>query len=365
MRPTDLRRLAILAEGQFGSPTTARPPTASSATGAMTSSPSSIRRRPAGTSTSSCRAATSRSWRRLDEALALPSPPDALLIGIAPTGGKLPDAWRATILEAIAAGLDVLSGLHTFLGDDPEFARPRRPTAPTIVDYRRPPERMETAVGRRHGPGKRVILTVGDRLRDRQDVGRARAAPGGAGGRRSGGLRADRPDRHDDRGLGRRGRPAHQRLRPGHRRVAGRGGRGARRLGHRRGPGLARPPGLLVGDAGAHPRRDAAGDGHGPQARAGRARLRPPARGVVPDRAAARVHRPARAGRRAGRALEGRGGRAQHLAATATTTRPAGSSRRSRPRPGCPTDDPFRFGADRLWPAVRAARGRAAVGRRG
>ena len=31
----------------------------------------------------------------------------------------------------------------------------------SIVDYRRPPERMETAVGRRHGPGKRVILTVG------------------------------------------------------------------------------------------------------------------------------------------------------------------------------------------------------------
>ncbi len=57
-----------------------------------------------------------------------------------------------------------------------------------------------------------------------------------------------------------------QRLRPGHRRVARRGGRGPRRLGHRRGPGLARSPGLLVGDAGAHPRRDAAGDGHGPQA---------------------------------------------------------------------------------------------------
>ncbi len=96
----------------------------------------------------------------LGEALALPEPPDALLIGIAPTGGKLPSEWRATILAAIAAGLDVLSGLHTFIGDDPEFAAAAAARGTAIVDYRRPPERMETAVGRRHAPGKRVILTV-------------------------------------------------------------------------------------------------------------------------------------------------------------------------------------------------------------
>jgi uncharacterized NAD-dependent epimerase/dehydratase family protein len=97
----------------------------------------------------------------LDEALALPERPTALLIGIAPTGGKLPDSWRATILAAIRAGLDVLSGLHTFIGDDPEFAAAARERGVAIVDYRRPPTRMETAVGRPHLPGKRVILTVG------------------------------------------------------------------------------------------------------------------------------------------------------------------------------------------------------------
>ncbi|HET9614190.1 MAG TPA: DUF1611 domain-containing protein [Candidatus Limnocylindrales bacterium] len=97
----------------------------------------------------------------LEEALAGARRPDTLLIGIAPTGGRLPAAWRATILEAIAAGLDVHSGLHTFLGDDPELAAAAAAAGTTIVDFRRPPERMETAVGRRHGPGKRVILTVG------------------------------------------------------------------------------------------------------------------------------------------------------------------------------------------------------------
>ena len=97
----------------------------------------------------------------LDEALTRDPRPDTLLIGIAPTGGKLPDSWRSTILAAIEAGLDVHSGLHTFLGDDPEFAAAAAAAASSLVDYRRPPERMETSVGRRHGAGKRVILTVG------------------------------------------------------------------------------------------------------------------------------------------------------------------------------------------------------------
>jgi uncharacterized NAD-dependent epimerase/dehydratase family protein len=87
--------------------------------------------------------------------------PMALLIGIAPTGGKLPAAWRRAILDSIGAGLDILSGLHTFIGDDPEFAAAARAAGVEIVDYRRPPSREETAVGRAHGPGKHVILTVG------------------------------------------------------------------------------------------------------------------------------------------------------------------------------------------------------------
>ena len=97
----------------------------------------------------------------LAEALSGRTRPDGLLIGIAPTGGKLPTSWRAMILEAIDAGLDIHSGLHQFLGDDPEFAAAAQRTGSRLIDYRRPPDRMETTVGRRHEPGKRVILTVG------------------------------------------------------------------------------------------------------------------------------------------------------------------------------------------------------------
>ncbi len=97
----------------------------------------------------------------LNEALGFLPRANGLLIGIAPTGGRLPDDWRVVILAAIRSGLDIHSGLHTFLGDDPEFADAARSSGVRLIDYRRPPDRFETAVGRRHAPGKRVILTVG------------------------------------------------------------------------------------------------------------------------------------------------------------------------------------------------------------
>ena len=146
----------------------------------------------------------------LSDALGFLPRANGLLIGIAPTGGKLPDSWRQLILAAIRSGLDIHSGLHTFLGDDPEFAEAARSAGVRLIDYRRPPERMETAVGRRHAPGKRVILTVGtDCAIGKMSVALElrRAA---AGGRPVHVVRGDRPDRDDDRGLGRRRRPGHR-----------------------------------------------------------------------------------------------------------------------------------------------------------
>jgi uncharacterized NAD-dependent epimerase/dehydratase family protein len=160
VRPADLRRLVILAEGAFG------PHDGKTGYGVIRYGRDDVV-----AVVDSTKAGQNVSTylpghdipivATLIEVLALPNPPDALLIGIAPTGGRLPETWRTVILEAIGAGLDVLSGLHTFLGDDPEFAAAAAARGTTIVDYRRPPERMETSVGRRHGMGKRVILTVG------------------------------------------------------------------------------------------------------------------------------------------------------------------------------------------------------------
>jgi uncharacterized NAD-dependent epimerase/dehydratase family protein len=61
---------------------------------------------------------------------------NALLIGIAPPGGKIPPPWRAIILEAISRGLGVVSGLHELLRDDPEFVQAARRHGVELVDVR-------------------------------------------------------------------------------------------------------------------------------------------------------------------------------------------------------------------------------------
>lgn len=62
---------------------------------------------------------------------------DALYIGIAPPGGKLPAQWREIILEALRRNLDVVSGLHDFLTDDEEYLRVANQVDCRLFDVRR------------------------------------------------------------------------------------------------------------------------------------------------------------------------------------------------------------------------------------
>ena len=87
--------------------------------------------------------------------------PTALLIGIAPQGGKLPPAWRAVILDAIERGLDVWSGLHTFLGDEPDLAAAARRKGVAIHDLRKAPDGLPVATGKARQVDATIILTVG------------------------------------------------------------------------------------------------------------------------------------------------------------------------------------------------------------
>lgn len=74
---------------------------------------------------------------KLDEA------PEAntLMLGIAPAGGGMPGSWRRIILEAIDRGMDVVSGLHDFLSNDPEFNRAAMAKGVQLIDVRKNKER--------------------------------------------------------------------------------------------------------------------------------------------------------------------------------------------------------------------------------
>jgi len=69
--------------------------------------------------------------------------PDAntLLIGIAPAGGRFPNAWRLIIIEAIERGLNIVSGLHDFLSDDAQLSRVAKVNRVTLTDVRKNDQR--------------------------------------------------------------------------------------------------------------------------------------------------------------------------------------------------------------------------------
>ena len=87
--------------------------------------------------------------------------PTALLIGIAPRGGRLPDEWRGWIATAIDHGLDIWSGLHTLIGDDPELSARAAAKGVRLFDLRRPPDGLPVSNGRARLVDALVVLTVG------------------------------------------------------------------------------------------------------------------------------------------------------------------------------------------------------------
>ncbi len=95
----------------------------------------------------------------MKEGLALGA--NSVLIGIAPQGGRLPAEWREWLREALESGCDIVSGLHTRIGDDPMLAEAARTHGRTISDVRKPPEDLPVASGLAKDVDALVVLTVG------------------------------------------------------------------------------------------------------------------------------------------------------------------------------------------------------------
>jgi uncharacterized NAD-dependent epimerase/dehydratase family protein len=86
---------------------------------------------------------------------------DALLIGIAPIGGGFDESWRPDVEGALERGCDVISGLHYFLEDDPEFGRLAEENDCELWDVRRPDEDLTVSQGVAKEVDAEVVLTVG------------------------------------------------------------------------------------------------------------------------------------------------------------------------------------------------------------
>ena len=82
-----------------------------------------------------------------------------LVIGVVNPGGVFPDHWTQTVVAALAAGLDVASGLHMPLSAVPAIAHEADRFGRSLYDVRLSTQRFGTGSGQKRS-GKR-LLTVG------------------------------------------------------------------------------------------------------------------------------------------------------------------------------------------------------------
>lgn len=83
----------------------------------------------------------------------------AVVIGVAHPGGALHESWIAPLVGAMAAGLDVVSGMHGRLSDIAPLAAAAKQYGRTLHDVRVPPAGITVGTGEKR-TGKR-LLTVG------------------------------------------------------------------------------------------------------------------------------------------------------------------------------------------------------------
>jgi len=85
----------------------------------------------------------------------------SLIIGVAPVGGALLPEWNQTLVEAMEAGMDIVSGMHMPLASVPELAAAAQRTGRKLIDIRRPPPGIPAASGRKRS-GMRLAMVGTD-----------------------------------------------------------------------------------------------------------------------------------------------------------------------------------------------------------
>src|SRR5881628_1420317 len=80
----------------------------------------------------------------------------ALLIGVATPGGLIPSHWVRTMIEALGAGLDIVSGMHAKLSEVPGLADAALRAGRQLIDLRVPPSNLPVGTGRPRS-GRRLL----------------------------------------------------------------------------------------------------------------------------------------------------------------------------------------------------------------
>ncbi len=91
---------------------------------------------------------------------ALTHQPNVLAIGIAPSGGKLPDPWFQDLKQSVAAGLSLVNALHTPLAQHPDLLPNLKPEQ-WIWDVRQEPPGLTVGTGKAMQLPCKRILAVG------------------------------------------------------------------------------------------------------------------------------------------------------------------------------------------------------------
>ncbi|HEU5207467.1 MAG TPA: DUF1611 domain-containing protein [Gaiellaceae bacterium] len=92
---------------------------------------------------------------------AVPYAPTVAVVGVATQGGRFPPAWRELLKDSIAAGLDVESGLHEFISEDPELTELAHASGVELRDLRKPPAGLNVPTGANLEVDATIVLTVG------------------------------------------------------------------------------------------------------------------------------------------------------------------------------------------------------------
>lgn len=83
----------------------------------------------------------------------------SIVVGVAPIGGQISQRWIEVLIEAAAAGLDVVSGLHCRLEDYPELVTAASSSGAELINVRTPAHNLPIGSGEKRS-GRR-LLTVG------------------------------------------------------------------------------------------------------------------------------------------------------------------------------------------------------------